>query len=327
MRSPPFPPPVHIRARGAKPAKGGELEVLTKAIQTAGKSPAPRGRKADQEASERTHATIARAAETAGRASLERAKKLVSDLGLPGFPDFMTPSPDLPVDLTTLNLLCAYEDTSAGILRSGLFVCTAAELTFILSLESIYLGDGEDLNATWTGDLGYGERKPNSASIRILECRSAAEDMSETMQHFLRRPVGYNLRELAMRDGDGQRWTFLEALESSVLKGERAPIVYHELAKNSVDSRVRVLELTIPVYNAVMTKWGWVDDRFPLITPANVEYRKWWNAPCGDGKPRPDPTGSGSAFMCDHANECPAQCPCGPTCYCKSNTCKPAARK
>lgn len=30
----------------------------------------------------------------------------------------------------------------------------------------------------------------------------------------------------------------------------------------------------------------------------------------------------GSPVLCEHANECPATCPCGPECYCKSHTCK-----
>ena len=30
-----------------------------------------------------------------------------------------------------------------------------------------------------------------------------------------------------------------------------------------------------------------------------------------------------NAIFCDHANEVPVCCPCGPDCYCKDNTCKP----
>lgn len=29
-----------------------------------------------------------------------------------------------------------------------------------------------------------------------------------------------------------------------------------------------------------------------------------------------------TAMFCEHANECPAVCPCGDDCYCKSHTCK-----
>jgi hypothetical protein len=29
-----------------------------------------------------------------------------------------------------------------------------------------------------------------------------------------------------------------------------------------------------------------------------------------------------SPIFCEHANECPAQCPCGSDCYCKEHTCK-----
>lgn len=32
--------------------------------------------------------------------------------------------------------------------------------------------------------------------------------------------------------------------------------------------------------------------------------------------------GSIDPTLCEHANECPAQCPCDEWCYCKSHTCK-----
>lgn len=32
---------------------------------------------------------------------------------------------------------------------------------------------------------------------------------------------------------------------------------------------------------------------------------------------------SKDAMLCEHANECPVQCPCSSDCYCKKHTCKP----
>ena len=36
---------------------------------------------------------------------------------------------------------------------------------------------------------------------------------------------------------------------------------------------------------------------------------------------------SSSPIFCEHANEMPAECPCGPNCYCKRNSCKPRVEK
>ena len=30
----------------------------------------------------------------------------------------------------------------------------------------------------------------------------------------------------------------------------------------------------------------------------------------------------GNPLACEHANECPQTCPCGPDCYCRDHTCK-----
>ncbi len=38
------------------------------------------------------------------------------------------------------------------------------------------------------------------------------------------------------------------------------------------------------------------------------------------------PKSKPSPLTCEHANECPAVCPCPPGCYCKKNTCKPVKK-
>jgi hypothetical protein len=43
------------------------------------------------------------------------------------------------------------------------------------------------------------------------------------------------------------------------------------------------------------------------------------------GEHKPKPIALDDPVLCNHANECPAQCTCPPTCYCKTHTCKPPA--
>lgn len=52
------------------------------------------------------------------------------------------------------------------------------------------------------------------------------------------------------------------------------------------------------------------------------DLTEFWDAVDPPRPPAPKEDFYASPVFCEHANEVPHFCPCGPRCYCKANTCR-----